>query len=160
MELAEVVQKFKAVSLDDLGAVKLLNRTDTKYFFSVRELPEVLAPMVSLYDILEIDGKRAFSYLTLYFDTPENRLYMMHHNGQANRFKVRMRKYVDSNLTFLEVKKKTQKGRTVKRRRLGFNLYEIVTTPEHHYLKLNVFAPAVERGDSGEIITSLYFIIP
>jgi hypothetical protein len=43
-------------------------------------------------------------------------LYNKHHNGELNRFKIRHRTYVDSNLGFLEVKFKNNKGRTIKER--------------------------------------------
>jgi hypothetical protein len=39
-----------------------------------------------------------------------------HHNGKLNRFKIRHREYVESNLEFLEVKFKNNKGKTLKKR--------------------------------------------
>jgi hypothetical protein len=42
----------------------------------------------------------------LYFDTDSKRFYHDHHNGKVKRTKIRMRNYVESNLTFLEIKKK------------------------------------------------------
>ena len=55
-------------------------------------------------------------YRTLYFDSPEFELFRRHHAGMLNRYKVRSREYVDSQLAFLEVKHKTNKGRTIKQR--------------------------------------------
>jgi hypothetical protein len=43
-------------------------------------------------------------------------LYLQHHNGKLNRYKIRHRTYVDSNSGFLEVKHKNNKGRTLKTR--------------------------------------------
>lgn len=40
----------------------------------------------------------------------------MHHNGKARREKIRVRTYLDSNDTFLEVKNKNNHGRTKKKR--------------------------------------------
>lgn len=117
MDLEEVVESFQPITLEDLGAVSLLNRTDTKYFFSLKDLSIVLGKVRNDYDILEIDGKRLFAYDSLYFDTPDNQLYLMHHNGRTNRIKIRIRQYVDSGLTFLEVKRKNAQGRTIKSRR-------------------------------------------
>ena len=45
-------------------------------------------------------------YSTLYFDTNDKILYKHHHNKKGNRHKIRMRKYIDSNICFLEIKKR------------------------------------------------------
>ena len=68
------------------------------------------------YSILEIDGRRRFTYDTLYFDTPERQLYLDHHNGKLNRFKLRIRHYRETGDSFLEVKKKNNRERTIKNR--------------------------------------------
>jgi hypothetical protein len=57
------------------------------------------------------------AYDTLYFDTPDRQHYRDHHNGKLNRLKVRIRRYCDSDDAFLEIKRKNNKGRTVKDRR-------------------------------------------
>ena len=59
--------------------------------------------------------KNIHSYESLYHDDKENRFYNDHHSGKNPRFKVRHRKYVDSNMSFLEVKEK-KNGRTNKNR--------------------------------------------
>ena len=41
---------------------------------------------------------------------------MNHHNGKLNRSKVRFREYIDSQVSFLEVKRKNSKGKTIKKR--------------------------------------------
>jgi len=46
-------------------------------------------------------------YATQYFDTDHKQFYLDHHNGKSKRKKIRIRKYVDSNLSFLEIKKKS-----------------------------------------------------
>ena len=56
------------------------------------------------------------TYNSLYFDTKDHQFYREHHNGKINRLKVRMRKYVESELFFLEIKQKDHKGRTTKSR--------------------------------------------
>jgi hypothetical protein len=71
---------------------------------------------VPYYDVVEIKGQRSSDYETLYFDTPDFSFYRQHHNGKLNRYKVRYRKYVNTNDTFLEVKFKSNKGRTIKER--------------------------------------------
>jgi SPX domain protein involved in polyphosphate accumulation len=56
-------------------------------------------------------------YKSLYFDTEKFDLYRLHQNGKLNRYKVRIREYVETDVKFLETKFKTNKGRTVKTRR-------------------------------------------
>ena len=63
------------------------------------------------YKCVEIENKRVSQYQTLYYDTKDMKLYNEHHNGHLNRYKIRHRTYVDSNLSFLEVKFKNNKGR-------------------------------------------------
>ena len=41
--------------------------------------------------------------------------FLDHHNRRVNRNKIRFREYVGSNLTFLEVKTKNNKGKTIKK---------------------------------------------
>jgi hypothetical protein len=66
--------------------------------------------------VLSVDGQRLHHYRTLYFDTPDFELYQLHVNDRAERYKVRSREYLESNLSFLEVKHKTRKNRTIKDR--------------------------------------------
>ncbi|MGZ3919034.1 MAG: polyphosphate polymerase domain-containing protein, partial [Bacteroidia bacterium] len=70
----------------------------------------------SNYRVLEVNGKKFNRYKTLYYDTAGLDLYEKHHNGKLNRYKIRHRTYVESNTGFLEVKFKTNKGRTIKTR--------------------------------------------
>jgi len=43
-------------------------------------------------------------------------MYQAHHNGKPNRHKIRFRKYLQSNHTFLEIKQKVKGSRTIKKR--------------------------------------------
>ena len=114
--LNSILKKFNPISLDQMDNVKLLNRTDTKFIFNSAVLHDFLSSCYNNYNILTIDNKKIASYKTLYFDTKYFDFYHHHHNNKGNRYKVRIRKYVDSNLCFLEVKNKF-KGRTVKSRK-------------------------------------------
>lgn len=107
---------FNAISLKEMDSVKLMNRTDRKFCFKSALLPDLLAQLSSHYRVLEIKGRRLSSYQTLYYDTPDFAMYHLHHSGKLNRYKVRHRTYVESGLGFLEVKFKTNKGRTIKNR--------------------------------------------
>ena len=107
---------FSPISLEEMDSVKLLNRIDTKYTFRPNNINEFLESLQSFYRILEINGNRINHYQTLYFDTPNYQLYLDHHNDRVNRYKLRFRKYIDSNLCYLEMKFKTKKKRTDKKR--------------------------------------------
>lgn len=116
IELTKILDSFNPISLDEMESVKLQNRTDTKFTFTSVKLIPLLKELSEHYRILEINGIRLSKYETLYFDTPELKLYTLHHNGKLNRYKVRFRTYADSGLNFFEVKFKNNKGRTIKNR--------------------------------------------
>ena len=111
-----LLQRFDAIHLSEMEDVALLHRTDTKYLLSEDQLCRALARLTGHYHILEIDGRRLHRYRTLYFDTQDLALYLQHHNGRRDRYKVRIRAYTDSNQVFLEVKHKINPGTTLKSR--------------------------------------------
>lgn len=104
------------ISLTEMGSVKLMNRIDTKYVVPKRLLPAILDAAKEDYFVQEIDHKRVATYDTLYYDTPTLDMYVRHHNRQLVRQKVRVRNYLDTQQTFLEIKRKNNKGRTKKKR--------------------------------------------
>lgn len=99
-----------------MDGVQLMNRTDTKFILSRKDFEEILGNLPDDYRVLEINGNRQSRYETLYYDTPEFRHYLAHQNGKKTRWKIRKRKYVESNLSFLEIKFKNNGGRTIKSR--------------------------------------------
>ncbi len=111
-----MLQQFNPVSLPELEKVALLDRMDTKYVFTKQELPEFLDKIKGDYSILEINSLRMFRYESLYFDTADFSLYNHHYCGRLNRYKVRFRKYIESDLSYFEIKFKNNKGRTIKSR--------------------------------------------
>jgi hypothetical protein len=110
------INEFEGISLDGMNAVALMKRTDTKFIINITLLNLLLKKLKNTYSVLEISNKRVMSYSSLYLDTPEFKFYHDHHNGRVNRTKIRQRKYVDSDLTFLEIKQKNGKGETNKSR--------------------------------------------
>ena len=110
--------RFAPISLDALNAkAAMLERLDNKYVLRAPVLAEATHGLMPVFDVLEIDGRRSFTYETCYFDDPQRRSYFDHHQGRRQRVKVRVRRYVDADLTFLEVKLKDKRGVTVKQRR-------------------------------------------
>ncbi|MBM3427150.1 MAG: polyphosphate polymerase domain-containing protein [Bacteroidetes bacterium] len=133
-EIQEILKSYVPISLQEMDGVALMNRTDTKYMISKSELMDVLKDVASHYRILDIKGVRNNHYRSQYYDTPEFYFYKRHHSGKKNRLKVRKRLYVESNLTFLEVKFKSNKGRTEKDRMKLGELNSELTEENVHYI--------------------------
>ncbi|MBN1819160.1 MAG: polyphosphate polymerase domain-containing protein [Prolixibacteraceae bacterium] len=130
-EINKILSEFNSVSLSQIEEVKLMNRIDRKYWFHISDLSEILSGSKSDYDILEINGQRLMDYETTYFDTPDNQMYLFHHNRKLNRIKIRKRRYYSTNKDFLEIKLKNNKQRTIKERievkkpEYGFSDHEV-----------------------------------
>lgn len=99
-----------------MDAVALLDRRDTKYAFHISMLNSVLHSLTEDYYILSVNGVRLHKYESHYLDTSQYDFYHMHHNAFGERVKVRYRHYVNSALTFFEVKRKINTNRTIKKR--------------------------------------------
>ncbi|MEJ6695680.1 MAG: polyphosphate polymerase domain-containing protein [Chitinophagales bacterium] len=110
------IDAFTPTSLDEMNEIKLLNRNDTKYIFHERKLPAILEDLKAYYKVLEIEGIRLLKYENQYFETEDFSCYQNHQRGRLSRTKIRIRKYVESDLSFIEIKTKTNKSRTVKNR--------------------------------------------
>lgn len=115
-QINNILNSFETITLAEMDSVKLMDRTDTKFVFNSSELSDILNQLQLNYKILEVNGNKVSKYESLYFDTPKFDLYHKHQTGKLNRYKVRFRKYVESNLNFFEVKFKNNKGRTIKTR--------------------------------------------
>jgi len=114
--LRQILETFDPVSLKEIKATRLLKRVDTKYLFHESLLPDILRDLLEDYNVLYVDGMRMQRYKTRYYDTPDFELYRQHHNGQRDRFKLRVRSYLNTSLDFLEVKRKDNHDRTQKSR--------------------------------------------
>ena len=108
---------FDKTTLAEMNSVSLMKRVDTKFILKESQLLEVLSKLYDDYKILEIDQERLMKYSTLYFDSQNKKCFKDHHNGKLNRYKIRMRKYLVSDICFLEIKKKNNLGVTNKIRR-------------------------------------------
>ena len=123
---------FNSISLKDLDKVRLLNRKDTKFVFSKANLLLFLDKLKPFYQILEINGLRTFAYENTYFDTDEFLFYIQHHNESRKRFKVRHRKYCETNEQYFEIKVKDNKNRTIKKRLRINEMNGCLGTEERH----------------------------
>jgi inorganic triphosphatase YgiF len=132
--LENIIGAYTPISLSDMDSVALMNRIDTKHQVSVLSGLDILQQLSKDYRILEIEGKRKFQYVTTYYDTADRFMLNEHLRGKLNRTKVRVRKYVESNKTFLEVKLKTNKGRTIKSRIEKIGDANVIDTQEADFL--------------------------
>lgn len=99
-DLAEIIDGYMPISLEEMGSVRLMNRTDTKFVTSESVLSRLLEMAMGEYFIQEIGAKRVADYYTLYFDTSDCIMFTRHQCGKRARQKLRIRSYVDSNLSF------------------------------------------------------------
>jgi len=111
------LDRFSILSLGELGDAALLDRKETKYLFPEELLPDILPGLESEYHILDIKGRRTFAYLSVYIDTPDRVFYKQHQAGARPRWKIRQRTYLNSGISFLEVKRKDNRNLTQKIRR-------------------------------------------
>lgn len=114
--ISQRVASLEPITLDQMSAIKLMNRTDTKFVTNKQTLARLLEMTQGKYYAQFNNGSFVATYMTTYWDTDDHVYYMEHHNGRANRRKVRVRTYMDSDTTFLEVKRKNNHGRTNKKR--------------------------------------------
>lgn len=116
-QIQSLLETFHPITLDQMSNIKLMNRIDTKYVTTKRQLIELLQLVHDKYYVQTIGTTTICPYRTTYFDTNEHTMYMQHHNKYAKRTKVRVRTYLTSDdLTYLEVKNKNNHGRTKKKR--------------------------------------------
>lgn len=109
-----VLDQMTPIGLNDMKAVRLMNRMDQKYMASADQLEELLSRIADGYYVQHIEGNPLAPYRTLYFDTDDLRMYTMHHNKKLNRQKLRVRCYRSTNTTFFEIKNKDNKKKTRK----------------------------------------------
>lgn len=118
--LSDSLDRLPAIGLAGLTErAELLTRTDRKYLVDLSALPGLVGALAdgeSPVAVLEIDGRRHFGYESVYFDTPALTSYLQAARRRPRRFKVRTRTYLDSEATFLEVKTRDGRRRTVKTR--------------------------------------------
>lgn len=120
MEINECIDKLleqlEPITLEQMSSIRLMNRTDTKFVTSKEKLVRLLEMVQGKYFAQSIEGNKTANYLTTYWDTDNHQYYMEHHNKRSPRQKVRVRTYLDSDITFFEVKTKNNHGRTKKKR--------------------------------------------
>src|SRR5690625_1997183 len=118
----DLFDRFERIPFHQLIGEQQMNRIDTKFPFHISKLADVLTGLEPENKIVEIEESVVSPYISLYFDTPDDKIFNEHHNGIVNRAKVRYRSYPITGTTFLEVKLKRNRGRTIKERILSEEL--------------------------------------
>ncbi|MBV8990424.1 MAG: polyphosphate polymerase domain-containing protein [Solirubrobacterales bacterium] len=110
------IDQLPGVSLEELDRrAALLRRTDVKYVIEGATFEQLIDRLSSEAQVLEIDGRRAFDYESIYFDTPSLLCFDDHVANRRPRFKARTRLYRDSDYCTFEVKLKLADGEMDKR---------------------------------------------
>lgn len=112
----KALSRFKEIGLDELLHENLMERIDRKFVVSITEIGSFLEGLESDYRIVKAAGSVVAPYRSLYLDTEDFKYFNRHRRGFANRVKVRYRTYPKTDTTFLEFKKKNNKGRISKTR--------------------------------------------
>ena len=124
LNINDILNEMTPISLDEMSAVKLMNRVDTKYVADDLTVAKLFSLIKDEYYVQEIDGKRIAAYDSIYYDTADNYMYIIHQDKKLKRDKLRVRNYVDTGNYFCEVKHKNNHGRTKKKRiEVGQNVF-------------------------------------
>lgn len=128
---------YSHIGLQELEDVALMDRSEKKYVIPIAWCDDISKKLSTDYNILEIKEKRHFRYDNLYFDTPDNICLQDHIRGRKIRFKVRIRSYSNSNISFLEVKSRNVYGRSQKMRiqRTSEKWDSPITSKEQEFLE-------------------------
>lgn len=107
---------FQALTLTELNAqASYLKRIDRKFLLTKSQFSDILNDLKEDFHVLEIAGRKVFSYDNVYMDTNDYLFYNQHQDKEKRRTKIRTRLYKDSDMAFFEFKQKingiTQKFR-------------------------------------------------
>ena len=108
---------YGPISLGELETTAgMLTRIDRKYLVPWPVAEQLLTALAPTHRALEIDGRRVFTYRSVYLDSPSLGAFRAHVQQRRRRYKCRTRHYVDADLHVFEVKLKGLRGATIKHR--------------------------------------------
>lgn len=115
--IEENLLRRDATDLDTLRASgDLQDRYDTKYVLNLDAALKVLDVLDSDWQVLQVNQKRFTPYESSYYDDQNFGLFRDHVMGRRLRYKVRTRRYGNDPDEMLEIKLKSGRGGTLKRR--------------------------------------------
>lgn len=112
-----LVGQLPPITLDEMKGIRLMKRTDTKFVTNIDTLAKLLTLCQGHYYAQRVADDPISPYTTLYFDDlGGHTMFRRHQAGHRPRTKVRARTYINGGISFLEVKKKDNHGKTRKKR--------------------------------------------
>jgi hypothetical protein len=144
MSLLDGLERFEKASPQLLEQRSLLRRTDSKFLLTETQVAGMLAGIGEDYAVLYSAGEPIANYRTLYFDTDDLRCYHDHRRGRRLRHKIRVRHYVERQVSFLEVKTKRNELLTVKERVKRTYNDDKITGKDRHFVSSHCTVPADE----------------
>jgi len=114
--IQDILASYRTFTLEKTEKVKLMHRIDSKYIVTVDDAIQMLCDLRQDYHVLEIMSQRTGTYTSMYYDTDDRQMFNSHVTGRFPRYKVRERHYSQNGLKFFEIKQKSNKDRTSKRR--------------------------------------------
>lgn len=115
MHLSNLMNGRPHLGLEDIESVALMDRYDSKFLVPEHWLDHTLAQLPD-HAVLSIANCLSTTYRNVYFDSPDNVCIEDHVRGKSSRFKVRIRHYTNTRVSFLEVKLRDVYGKTTKHR--------------------------------------------
>jgi hypothetical protein len=148
--------RFDPVPLEELdNRVSLQRRVDNKYLLAWERFADLAGQLRASHDSLEIDGRRLFTYSSVYFDTPNLLCFRDHVEDRVPRFKVRSRAYHESDVCTFEVKVK-RNGDETDKQNLDYDIsnHGQITPDARRFLE-QVIADATGREAPDELRPAL-----
>lgn len=116
-QIAPLLGALEGIGLEELNATAALQtRIDRKYLVPATTFARLFGSFDADMRVLDTGGLRIFRYDSVYFDTPALDSYFLAAHGRRRRYKIRTRSYLDSGVSFLEVKTEGSRSATVKER--------------------------------------------
>jgi len=114
--LQQSLDSYSVASVEQLHERQLQTRYDRKFIIHQKNLPALFSILTEDHSIVHAKNQPVAHYKNLYFDTPSHYFLNEHLRGRRPRYKVRIRHYVERELSFVELKQKLPSNATVKLR--------------------------------------------
>lgn len=154
-KIEEILDTCQNVSIFQLLRVELMERMETKFMFASSLLPQIVAELKPYYKVLSVNNLKIQPYTTVYYDTDDLLTYNQHHNGKGNRFKIRIRKYDAFSTRYIELKYKTNKEET-KKKRIEIPDSNDLTVNSHQFIESET---SLKFSEFHETLTNKFFRI-
>ncbi len=155
-DVQAALRSYSPISLEDTNKLaSMLKRIDNKYVVDQSKLRSILDLLRTDFCVLEIDGCSIFSYESCYFDD-EQRCFHEHLQGRRQRFKVRTRRYVESDKAFFEVKLKGKRGQTEKSREACDDYYAFAIGDDEQQMMRGLYEKRYGKRFSFKLAPALH----